>query len=115
MPGMVKCSIPVSPPGTWIWAGPPSVAKATTDDVGDVAEVDRPVGVVVGEVGDQRGHDHVDLRAVAHPLPLDVGLEAVGRGGLAAIADRIHVVDDGAGGLDTGHVIGAGGGRESRI
>jgi hypothetical protein len=65
------------------------------DDVGDVAEVDRPVGVVVGEVRDQRRHDARDLAEVAaRPHPLDLGLERIRWCLDLALADRVHVVRD---------------------
>ncbi len=62
------------------------------DHVRDVAQVDRAVLVVVGEVGDQRGDDAELVAVRSGPRPLDLGLEAVGRGLLVALADRVHVV-----------------------
>ena len=60
-------------------------------DVRDVAQVDRAVVVVVGQVGDERSSDRVDMEALAKPLPLDLGVEAVGRRALLTGRDRVEL------------------------
>ena len=62
------------------------------DHVGDVTQVDDLVVVVVGHIGHQRRDDAVDVGAVPLPDPLDVGLEAVGRGPLTALGGRVELV-----------------------
>ncbi len=67
--------------------------------VGDVAEVDLAVAVVIGEIPNQRRHRALGLAIGPAPLPLLDRRETIGRCLNPALADGVHVVDDFARGL----------------
>jgi hypothetical protein len=111
--GIMKCWWPSSPLEHVDVAGVGELGDGD-DDVGDVAQVDRAVAVVVGEVGDQRRDQRLALAAGAVPAPLHVGLEAVGRGLHRAVADVAHVLVGRlahVGGRSGGRVLGAAAGE----
>lgn len=72
----------------------PEGGPADDDHVGDVAQVDLTVAVVIGHVGHQRRHDRFVETLRADEIPLRDRLEGVRRCVLGAVSDGIHVVDD---------------------